>query len=172
MLFFQDQMSLTITLIAIVFFFLIGEVPTHLISRKTAITLLFNGDELSATNSRELEIARQIFTVLNAINLAVNFVLYCLLFSAFRKALCMNKKKKQKSRNISVKNLQINIFLIDKLGKDVGTKCVNINDVDESNNNSSFIEPLQKWFKSLLNMKANVKLAIDNVEQIDDNNNK
>lgn len=115
------------TLVAIVFFFLIGEVPTHFVSRKTAATILFNGDETKANNSRELEVARQIFTVLNAVNIAINFILYCLLFPPFRKAL-INKKPKVKTEN-----LQVNIFLIDTHQK----------------NNLNVVLPIKKFIKTI-----------------------
>lgn len=69
------------------FFFLIGEIPTHLVSRKTALTLLFEGEHERANSSRTLETIRQLTTVLSAINLSVNFVLYCLFCPAFCRAL-------------------------------------------------------------------------------------
>lgn len=74
-------------MVAIVFCFLIGEIPTHLVSRKTALTLLFEGDYEKASCSRALETLRQLSTVLSAVNLSVNFVLYCLFCPAFCRAL-------------------------------------------------------------------------------------
>lgn len=40
----QDQARLTIMLIGIVFLFLVGELPTHLASRRSAMSLLYGGD--------------------------------------------------------------------------------------------------------------------------------
>lgn len=93
---------------------MIGEVPTHFLSRVTATVILFNGDEIKANDSKVLEVARQIFTVLNSVNLAMNFILYILLFAPFRRALmqlfCTRTKIKAKTRT---SNVHVNIFVID-----------------------------------------------------------
>lgn len=88
-------------------FFLIGEVPTHFISRKAATAILFHGDEESASSSKSLEISREIFTVLNSINLAINFILYYLLFAPFRKALFEMFCKTSKKELTTLKNIHI-----------------------------------------------------------------
>lgn len=97
---------------------MIGEVPTHFITRVTATVVLFDGDEQKANDSKTLEIAREIFTVLNAVNLAINFILYILLFAPFRRAFvqlfCTKTKVKAKPKT---SNIQVNIFLIDNLEK-------------------------------------------------------
>jgi len=40
----QDQARLTIMLVGIVFLFLVGELPTHFASRRSAASLLYDGD--------------------------------------------------------------------------------------------------------------------------------
>nr|XP_012232274.1 PREDICTED: atypical chemokine receptor 4 [Linepithema humile] len=40
----QDQARLTIMLVGIVFLFLVGELPTHFASRRSAVSLLYGGD--------------------------------------------------------------------------------------------------------------------------------
>jgi hypothetical protein len=40
----QDQARLTTMLIGVVFLFLVGEVPTHLASRRSAVSLLYGND--------------------------------------------------------------------------------------------------------------------------------
>lgn len=40
----QAQARLTIMLVGIVFLFLLGELPTHLASRRSAVSLLYGGD--------------------------------------------------------------------------------------------------------------------------------
>lgn len=89
------------------FFFLIGEIPTHLVSRKTALTLLFEGDSEKANCSRTLETIRQLTTVLSAINLSVNFVLYCLFCPAFCRALramLSNGQERKRRQTLQVKD--------------------------------------------------------------------
>lgn len=107
---FQDHTNLTITLIAIVFFFIIGEIPTQLVSRQAAVTFLFDGDQNKADISKSLETFRQLTTVLNAINLSVNFVLYILFCPPFCRTLKMVLSRKQKSHG----TLQVNIFVMSK----------------------------------------------------------
>lgn len=40
----QDQARLTVMLVGIVFLFLVGELPTHLASRRSAVSLLYGGN--------------------------------------------------------------------------------------------------------------------------------
>jgi len=39
---FKDQVRLTTTMIALIFLYIIGEIPSYLASRRSAITLLYN----------------------------------------------------------------------------------------------------------------------------------
>lgn len=41
---FQNQARMNVMMVGIVFVFLVGEVPTHLASRLSALTLLYGGD--------------------------------------------------------------------------------------------------------------------------------
>lgn len=43
-MFFQNQARMNVMMVGIVFVFLVGEVPTHLASRLSALTLLYGGD--------------------------------------------------------------------------------------------------------------------------------
>ncbi|XP_046436176.1 uncharacterized protein LOC124310344 [Neodiprion virginianus] len=78
----QDQARLTITLVGIVFMFLVGEVPTHLASRRSAVSILYGGDA-TKIDENFLEHFRIVATLLNAISSSANFVLYCLLSPQF-----------------------------------------------------------------------------------------
>lgn len=108
---FQDHTNLTITLVTIVFFFIIGEIPTQLVSRQTAVTFLFDGVQSKADDSKALEVFRQLTTVLSAVNLSVNFVLYSLFCPPFCRTLRMVLSRKRKSRG----TLQVNIFVLSKV---------------------------------------------------------
>ncbi|KAG7200265.1 hypothetical protein KM043_017734 [Ampulex compressa] len=78
----QDQARLTIMLVGIVFVFLVGEVPTHLASRRSAVSLLYGGDP-GRVQEVFMERFRMYATLLNAIASSANFVLYCLLCPRF-----------------------------------------------------------------------------------------
>lgn len=119
---FQDQMYLTITLIAIVFSFLLGEIPNQLVSKMTTETLLcwtkFT-EEQKIHYASAFNTLRSICTVLNAIEVSVNFLLYCIFCPIFRRAIgelfekgleSNSKKKKKLSAKKSVQ--QINLFVI------------------------------------------------------------
>ncbi|KAF2880775.1 hypothetical protein ILUMI_25403 [Ignelater luminosus] len=111
----KDQSKITITLIAIVFFYLIGEVPTHLTARKTAANLLFAGDHERADDSVMLEIFRQVTTALNSLHLASKFILYCLFCPPFcralKKTITGTSKKKE---HVEARNMPISLFVCDK----------------------------------------------------------
>ncbi|XP_076636747.1 uncharacterized protein LOC143349398 [Colletes latitarsis] len=73
-----DQARMTVMLVGITFVFIVGEVPTHLASRRSALTLLHGGD-LTKVQEYYVERFRMYATLLNAISGSANFVLYCLL---------------------------------------------------------------------------------------------
>lgn len=87
--------------------FLISEVPATLVSRTSAVPILFSGDHDRA-NSRTLEVVRQICTLLGAINVTVNFLFYYLFCPAFVTALTKTFQKKKRIR----KSLQVNVFVL------------------------------------------------------------
>ncbi|XP_046820193.1 uncharacterized protein LOC124424755 [Vespa crabro] len=79
---FRDQTRLTVMLVGIAFVFVVGEVPTHLASRRSAISLLYDGD-LTIVHEVFLERFRIFATLFNAISSSFNFVLYSLLSPHF-----------------------------------------------------------------------------------------
>lgn len=83
---FQDSNLKTVNLIAIVVFFLIGEVPGHLLSKKAAAVMLFAGDQ-DATFDERFLLARKVASVLSALNSSINFLLYFVMHSPFRSGL-------------------------------------------------------------------------------------
>ncbi|KAL6255375.1 hypothetical protein P5V15_013713 [Pogonomyrmex californicus] len=78
----RDQARLTIMLVGIVFLFLVGELPTHLASRRSAVSLLYGGDP-SKVHEVFMENFRMWATLLNALASSTNFILYCLLSPTF-----------------------------------------------------------------------------------------
>ncbi|XP_011699644.1 PREDICTED: uncharacterized protein LOC105456949 [Wasmannia auropunctata] len=77
-----DQARLTIMLVGIVFLFLVGELPTHLASRRSAVSLLYGGDP-SKVQEDFMESFRMWATLLNALASSTNFILYCVLSPRF-----------------------------------------------------------------------------------------
>ncbi|XP_012258505.1 uncharacterized protein LOC105687427 [Athalia rosae] len=106
----QDQVRLTITLVGIVFMFLVGEVPTHFASRRSAVSILYGGDA-SRVDENFLEKFRIIATLLNAISSSANFILYCLLSPQFlvQLKLLMTSQRALKNRGRDLKM----IFTVD-----------------------------------------------------------
>ncbi|CAL1681786.1 unnamed protein product [Lasius platythorax] len=78
----RDQARLTIMLIGIVFLFLVGELPTHLASRRSAVSLLYGGDPFKV-HEIFMDRFRMWATLLNALASSTNFILYCLLSPCF-----------------------------------------------------------------------------------------
>ncbi|XP_076246497.1 uncharacterized protein LOC143186675 [Calliopsis andreniformis] len=74
----RDQARMTIMLVGVVLVFLVGEVPTHLASRRSALSLLYGGDP-TKVSEQYMEGFRMYATLLSAIASSANFVLYCLL---------------------------------------------------------------------------------------------
>ncbi|XP_003424755.2 probable G-protein coupled receptor B0563.6 [Nasonia vitripennis] len=109
-----DQSKLTITLVGIVFIFLVGEVPTHLASRRSAVSILYGGDPCKI-NKHLMEVFRIVATFLNSISCSANFVLYCVLnprFLAILKSLFRSKRLERDNtvsvRMTTLKNIQTN----------------------------------------------------------------
>ncbi|KAL0117427.1 hypothetical protein PUN28_010337 [Cardiocondyla obscurior] len=78
----RDQARLTIMLVGIVFLFLVGELPTHLVSRRSAVSLLYGGDPFKVRESLMASL-RAWATFLNALASSTNFILYCILSPCF-----------------------------------------------------------------------------------------
>ncbi|CAD7089488.1 unnamed protein product [Hermetia illucens] len=79
---YKYQMKLVATLIAIICLFYIGDIPAHLVSRKSAIVLLFAGD-LTKNDSSLMATVRMVVAVLNAFQLSVNIIVYALINPIF-----------------------------------------------------------------------------------------
>ncbi|RZC41070.1 uncharacterized protein BDFB_003663 [Asbolus verrucosus] len=102
--------NLTVILILIVFFFLISEIPTLLTNRAAASTFFFFAhDSDDSCNSKWLETVRQISTIICAISLAADFVLYYLFCPPFCKILSKLLRRKTRSKSV-----QMNVFVLDK----------------------------------------------------------
>lgn len=120
----QDQKLVTITLVLMIFFFLIGEIPASLVSRSSVVSLLFWGDETKADNSKVLEFCRQIATLMNGVYLAVNFFIYYMFCTNFRACFCEIvacaacwRGRKDKKAIVCEKEqqlAQVNIFIVDE----------------------------------------------------------
>uniref|UniRef100_A0A6P7F0T4 Uncharacterized protein LOC114325336 isoform X1 n=1 Tax=Diabrotica virgifera virgifera TaxID=50390 RepID=A0A6P7F0T4_DIAVI len=82
----QDHRNLTITLIIIIVLFIIVEVPSNFLSRTRAVTLIFFGANVGL-DEMVIEIVREICTLLGAVNVTANFLLYYLFCPAFCRAL-------------------------------------------------------------------------------------
>ncbi|XP_060529799.1 probable G-protein coupled receptor B0563.6 [Cylas formicarius] len=105
----RDHTNLTVTLVAIIIFFLISEIPQSLLSRTAATNLLFQGDH-SKVSCTTIETLRQVVTVLEAINVTVNFVFYYIFCPAFCKML---KKITCGKKSTAFNNkLQVNVFVL------------------------------------------------------------
>ncbi|GLV40444.1 hypothetical protein CBL_04244 [Carabus blaptoides fortunei] len=68
-----DSKRMTCTLIAVVVFFLIGELPNHIMSKKAAFVFLSDGD-ISMINTDELDVGRGIGLILGTINCPENAI--------------------------------------------------------------------------------------------------
>ncbi|XP_043261902.1 uncharacterized protein LOC122402837 [Colletes gigas] len=99
-----DQARMTVMLVGIAFVFIVGEVPTHLASRRSALTLLHGGD-LTKVQEYYVERFRMYATLLNAISGPANFVLYCLLnrhFLSHLKRLFNAKTSRTSATNVKI----------------------------------------------------------------------
>ncbi|XP_054015008.1 uncharacterized protein LOC128895965 [Hylaeus anthracinus] len=74
----KDQARMTVMLVGIVFVFFVGELPTHLVSRRSALSLLYGGDPTKVQEVL-MDRLRMYATLLNAVSSSANFVLYCTL---------------------------------------------------------------------------------------------
>lgn len=87
--------------------FLVSEIPSNLISRTSAVTLLYRGDP-GSVNDKAMEIARQVVTVIGAISITINFVVYYLFCPPFYKVLVKMFKRKEKRMSKTV----VNVFVL------------------------------------------------------------
>ncbi|VEN39878.1 unnamed protein product [Callosobruchus maculatus] len=121
----KDNTHLTITLISIIVLFLITEIPSSLVNRTRAVSVLFSGDHDRA-KSTALEVIRQLCTILGAVNVTVNFFFYYMFCPAFCKALV----KGLKNRTVDIKKtMHINVFVVNsksKVTRVINTEVTNI----------------------------------------------
>lgn len=101
---------MTCTLVAIVVFFLVGELPNHIISKKAAFVFLSDGD-INMVDTDELDVIRGVAMILGAINCSINFLLYIFLHPPFSRELKKMFSRKNDT-TVSLSNLQINVFIV------------------------------------------------------------
>lgn len=98
------------TLVAVVFLFLIGEIPLHLLSRKSAITFVYNTNmSYMSMDSNFVNTLREVCIILSALHVSVNFILYCAFCPPFMRTLKKMVTRKSKKKK---KSTQRNIFAI------------------------------------------------------------
>ncbi|KAM7342337.1 uncharacterized protein ACRADG_009801 [Cochliomyia hominivorax] len=72
---YKHQMKLTVTIIIVITLYLVGELPAHLTSRKSAVNLLYGGD-VSKVDFKTMQRLEVICITLNAIQLSMNIIVY------------------------------------------------------------------------------------------------
>ncbi|XP_065368841.1 uncharacterized protein LOC135961274 [Calliphora vicina] len=80
--YFQHQMKLTVTIIIVITLYLVGELPAHLTSRKSAVNLLYGGD-VSKVDFKTMHRLEVICITLNAIQLSMNIIVYAVINPSF-----------------------------------------------------------------------------------------
>lgn len=75
-------MKLTVTIVIVITLFLVGELPAHLTSRKSAVNLLYGGD-VSKVNFQTLQRLEVICIILNALQLSMNIIVYAVINPTF-----------------------------------------------------------------------------------------
>lgn len=75
-------MKLTITIIIVITLYLIGELPAHLTSRKSAVNLLYGGD-VTRVDFKAMQRLEVICITLNAIQLSMNIIVYAVINPSF-----------------------------------------------------------------------------------------
>ena len=72
----QDELRLTRTLISVVTIYLIGEIPSALLSRSLVVALIGHGND-KIVKTMGFKIASLVATILVVLQLSLNFVVYC-----------------------------------------------------------------------------------------------
>lgn len=83
----EDQTRLTISLIAIIVLFFMGEIPTYFASRKSASALLSSIDTSTTDRSEQMESFRLIVTLVYSLSISMNIAFYAALNPAYLKEL-------------------------------------------------------------------------------------
>ncbi|KAI8128964.1 putative G-protein coupled receptor B0563.6 [Lucilia cuprina] len=79
---YKHQMKLTVTIIIVITLYLVGELPAHLTSRKSAVNLLYGGD-VSKVDFKTMQRLEVICITLNAIQLSMNIIVYAVINPSF-----------------------------------------------------------------------------------------
>ncbi|XP_075167072.1 uncharacterized protein LOC142239191 [Haematobia irritans] len=79
---YKHQMKLTVTILIVITLYLVGELPAHLTSRKSAVNLLYGGD-VNKVDFRTMQRLEVICITLNAIQLAMNIIVYAVINPSF-----------------------------------------------------------------------------------------
>ena len=75
-------MKLTVTIIIVITLYLVGELPAHLTSRKSAVNLLYGGD-VTRVDFKAMQRLEVICITLNAVQLSMNIIVYALINPSF-----------------------------------------------------------------------------------------
>lgn len=75
-------MKLTVTIIIVITLYLVGELPAHLTSRKSAVNLLYGGD-VSKVDFKTMQRLEVICITLNSIQLSMNIIVYAVINPSF-----------------------------------------------------------------------------------------
>ncbi|XP_076330240.1 putative G-protein coupled receptor F59B2.13 [Tachypleus tridentatus] len=92
-----EQIRLTITLITITCMFCVGELPSNIFSRKTAVHILFGGNKCMM-HSQFYKVMSLIINILVTLQYTLNFVFYCILNKKFMnvlKTICSGYTRKK-----------------------------------------------------------------------------
>lgn len=79
---YKHQMKLTITILIVITLYLVGELPAHLTSRKSAVNLLYGGD-VSRVDFKTMQRLEIICITLNSIQLSMNIIVYAVINPSF-----------------------------------------------------------------------------------------
>lgn len=83
----EDQTRLTVSLIAIIILFFMGEIPTYFASRKSSTALLSPIDTTTIDRSQQMENFRLIVTLVYSMSISLNIAFYAALNPAYLKEL-------------------------------------------------------------------------------------
>ncbi|XP_037941516.1 uncharacterized protein LOC119674449 [Teleopsis dalmanni] len=79
---YKHQTRLTISIVIVITLYLVGEIPAHMTSRKSALNLLFGGD-ITKVNLKVMENMEVICLTLNALQLSMNIIVYAVINPSF-----------------------------------------------------------------------------------------
>lgn len=130
------------------------------------MTVLFRGDP-DKGNTQTLEVFRQICTLLGALNITMNFFLYCLFCPAFSRVLV--KMLKRNSRR--AKTVQVNLFLVNGQNANRTIAKTEILHIENKDSEFSYPSSLSKLYEDSfckLEMNSRRTEEAEYVDIIDD----